>query len=397
MKTVQINTLCGVGSTGKICVLINEILEENDIENHILYSSGKSNHKNSIKYSNKIEIKISTVLSRIFGNWGFENYLSTRRLIKYLNKLKPEIIHLHNIHSHACNLKMLFSWIKKNKAKVIWTFHDCWAFTAYCPHFMLTGCNKWESGCETCGEYRKYSLLFNRSKELSEKKRKLLNNNDMVIVCPSEWLANKIKTSFLKHIPVTVIHNGVDLSVFKPIKSDFRKKHSIDENKKLLLGVSFGWDYSKGLDTFCDLARKLDDRFVIVLVGTDDKVDANLPDNIISIHKTSSQVELAEIYSSADIFINPTRQDTFPTVNMEAIACGTPVITFDVGGSPEIIDDNTGLVIEKYDINCLIEGIESVAFSNKFSTEKCLQKAKEFDKRKNFKQYLNIYKSFYND
>ena len=391
MIIAQINATCGAGSTGKICISVSELLSENGAENYIFYSSGSSDYPLGIKYANEIAIKMQTLVSRISGNYGFEARSITERLIKELERISPNIIHIHNIHSHSCNLEILFNYIRKNNIKTYWTFHDCWAFTAYCPYFDIFECDKWKTGCKKCPQIKQYSWFFDRSEYLYNKKKSVIEGTDLTIITPSQWLAGLVKESFFKDYPVKVINNGIDLNVFKPTDSDFRKKHNL-ENKYMVLGVAFGWGKRKGLDVFCELAKRLDNkRYQIVLVGTNDDVDKLLPKNIISIHRTQNQQELAEIYTAADLFVNPTREENYPTVNMEAIACGTPVVTFNTGGSPEIIDQSTGWVVDKNDIKTLVKIIGKLPEKNYITINKCVKYAERFDMNKAYHKYLQLY------
>jgi glycosyltransferase involved in cell wall biosynthesis len=313
-------------------------------------------------------------------------------MISELERIKPDIVHLHNIHGHDCNLDMLFTYFRKNKTKLVWTFHDCWAFTGYCTYFDMANCNKWQTQCEKCPKRREQSWFFDKSSKLFEKKKRLFEGLDLTIVTPSQWLADLVKQSFLKDYPVKVINNGIELSVFKPMQSDFRDKYGISQNKKIILGVAFDWGARKGLDVFLELSRRLDaEKYQIVLVGTNDKIDERLVDNIISIHRTQNQTELAEIYSAADVFVNPTREENYPTVNMEALACGTPVLTFRTGGSPEMLDETCGSVVAYGDVEALEKELIRICSKRPYSTEQCIQKAKEFDQNDRFKEYLDLY------
>ena len=389
MIIAQINATCGAGSTGKICISVSELLSENGAENYIFYSSGSSDYPLGIKYANEIAIKIQTLVSRISGNYGFEARSITERLIKELERISPNIIHIHNIHSHSCNLEILFKYIKEKNIKVYWTFHDCWAFTGYCPHFDMIGCDKWKTECNNCPQSGQFSWFFDRSEYLYNKKKSVIEGTDLTIITPSQWLAGLVKESFFKDYPVKVINNGIDLNVFKPTDSDFRKKHNL-ENKYMVLGVAFGWGARKGLDVFIELSKRLPENYQIVLVGTDDNVDKQLPGNIISIHRTQNQKELAEIYTAADLFVNPTREENYPTVNMEAIACGTPVVTFNTGGSPEMLDSTCGTVVEKNDIDGIYNEIKRVCETQPYSKDDCLKRAERFDKNLRFTEYLNL-------
>lgn len=250
-------------------------------------------------------------------------------------------------------------------------------------------------GCHNCSQYRDYpqSYVDQTKKMWNLKKKWFTEVKDMTIVTPSQWLADLVMQSFLREYPVKVINNGIDLSVFKPTTSNFKTKHNIPETTKILLGVSFGWGERKGLDVFIELSKRLNDEYRIVLVGTDYDTDKLIPSNVISIHRTQNQTELAEIYTAADLFINPTREENYPTVNMEALACGTPVITFKTGGSPEIIDDTCGVTVNCDDIDGLESHIRQICEQTKFSTQDCLDRAASFDRNKRLKEYIELYKS----
>lgn len=328
----------------------------------------------------------------LLGKNGMFSRKGTKQLIRDLEKFKPDIIHLHNLHSFCINFPMLFGYIKKNNIKVIWTLHDCWTFTGHCPHFVLAKCDKWKTGCHHCPQPRVYPKMYlDTSKKMYElKKEWFCGVENMTIVTPSQWLADLVKQSFLKDYPVKVINNGIDLSVFKPIESDFREKYGLVD-KKIVLGVSFGWGYRKGIDVFQKLAKRLSDDYKIVLVGTDTATDATLPENIISIHRTDSQIELAKIYTAADVFVNPTREENYPTVNMEAIACGTLVVTFKTGGSPEIVDESCGSVVEVDDVDAMEKEIIRICEEKPYSNLACLERAKTFDMNDRFNEYVELY------
>jgi glycosyltransferase involved in cell wall biosynthesis len=258
----------------------------------------------------------------------------------------------------------------------------------------MINCDKWKTGCHHCPQYREYPGSYvDRTETMYNLKKRWFNGiHNLTIVTPSQWLASHVKESYLKDYPVKVIHNGIDLSIFKPTKSEFRKNYNI-ENKFIVLGVAFDWGKRKGRDVFIDLAKKLDDRYKIVLVGTDDKVDRQLPGNIISIHRTNNQHELVKIYSAADVFVNPTLEDNFPTTNIESIACGTPVITFNTGGSPEILDDTCGSVVQCNVNEALIKEIIRTCTNKPYSQEACLTRARQYDVYENFLEYIELYKT----
>ncbi len=392
MKIVQINGTCGSGSTGKICIAVSELLTKQGTENYILYNLGKSSYPLGIRYMSKPEIKFQALKSRVLGNYGFQSQSATKRLLAELERISPDVIHLHNLHSHNVHLDVLFSYLKKRKIKLFWTFHDCWAFTGYCPYYDIARCDKWAGeDCGNCPQKAQYSWFFDRSKMLFERKKQLFSGLDLTIITPSQWLADQVKMSFLKEYPVKVINNGIDLSVFYPRETDFRKKYGV-ENKFILLGVAFDWGRRKGLDVFIRLAERLDpEKFQIVLVGTNDKADKLLPKNVISIHRTENQAQLAEIYSAADLFVNPTREENFPTVNMESLACGTPVLTFRTGGSPEIIDDQTGAVVDCDDEEALYDVITQSEKQRPFERKNCRNRAMLYNQQEKFLEYVELY------
>lgn len=390
MKVVQINATCGVGSTGKICTGISEMLNEKNIENYILFSNKSNNYSLGIPYANDKYIKIQALKSRIFGNYGFNSKKSTLKMIAELERIKPDIVHLHNIHGHDCDLEILFTYFKENKTKLIWTFHDCWSFTGYCTYFDMANCNKWKDGCKNCVQKRDYSWFFDKSNTLYEKKKRLFEGLDLTIVTPSQWLADMVSQSFFKEYPLEVIYNGIELDIFKPTQSDIRHKYGW-ENKKIVLGVSVEWGKRKGLDVFVDLANRLPSDYQIVLVGTNDIVDKELPSNILSIHRTQNQQELAEIYSCADVFANPTRDEVLGLVNIEALACGTSGVTFNSGGSPECYDETCGSVVDCDDVDALEKEIIRICEEKPYSKEACINKSKEFDKNERFKEYVELY------
>lgn len=291
------------------------------------------------------------------------------------------------------NLPLFFKYIKKAQIPIVWTLHDCWAFTGQCPHFTVANCDKWKTGCHDCpfphDEYPQARV--DRSELMWRIKKKWFTGvKNMTIVTPSQWLADLVNQSYLGEYPVQVINNGIDLSVFTPTSSNFRDRYGIGD-KYIVLGVSLGWGDKKGLDVFAELSKRLPESYQIVLVGTNGDTDSVLPDNIISIHSTNNQQELAEIYTASDVFANPTREENYPTVNMEALACGTPVVTFNTGGSPEIIDESCGIVVDCNDIDAMECAIKNVCENKLFSEAACLKHAEDFDSNVRFQEYIDLY------
>lgn len=350
MKVVQINTFSNK-STGTIMMSIHKELLKLGHESYVAWARGrKSNNKNEILIGNKLDVYFHGIMTRLTDKVGFYSKRATKRFIRKLEEIKPDIVHLHNIHGYYINIELLFNYLKEKNIKVVWTLHDCWPFTGHCAYFSFINCNKWKTQCNNCPQINKYPKSFtDNSKWNYEKKKELFTNINMTIITPSNWLANITKKSFMGNNKVIVINNGVDCDIFKQRKSNFRKKYNL-ENKTIILGVASTWEERKGLQEFIKLSEKLDNSYKIVLVGLSNKQLKIIPKNILGLKKTNTAEELAEIYSNADIFFNPTLEDNYPTTNLEAIACGTPVITYNTGGSPEIINNTKfGSVVNNID------------------------------------------------
>ena len=395
MRIAEINS-CNFGSTGNIMLEIAKVAEKCGHMAAVCYPKSRGNAKkrkgSDIVIGNRLSRNLHLKLAEITGLNGCFSYFSTLNFLRKLNKFKPDIIHLHNLHNCYVNLPLLFKYIKKHNIKTVWTLHDCWSFTGHCPYFDIAECDKWKTECYNCPQYKEYpKSLFDNSKYMYSLKKKWFTGvKNMTIVTPSKWLAGLVKKSYLKDYPVRVINNGIDLSVFKPTESDFRKKYAL-ENKYIVLGVASPWGKRKGFDAFSELAERLDDCYRIVLVGLAKEQKEGLPPNIIGLERTANQTELAGIYTAADVFANPTREENYPTVNMEAIACGTPVVTFNTGGSPEIIDETCGTAVAKNDIDGICNEIIKICETKPYSEETCLKRAESFDKNEKFREYIRLY------
>lgn len=390
MKVVQINMNCGGGSVGKICVAVSNLLNDRGIENYVLYALGSSDHPNGIRYTTKKAVKLAAMCAKVSGFFGFTSVGMTRRLIRELDRIQPDIVHMHNMHNHNANLSMLFAYLRKKGIKVFWTFHDCWAFTGYCAYFTMCGCDRWKTQCEKCPQWKSFSWFFDQSRHLYRMKKRAMQQLDMTVITPSRWLGDLVKQSFLGQYPVKVVPNGIDLNVFRPTEGSFRERYHC-EDKHIVLSVAYAWDQRKGGDVMIEMARRLGDKYQIVMVGTDAATDKLLPDNVISIHRTNNQQELAEIYTAADVFVIPTREENYPTVNMEALACGTPVITFRTGGSPEMLDESCGIVVDCDDWDAFEHEIRRVCEEGVLTREACLEKAKQFSDKDCFQRYIELY------
>ena len=398
MKVMQINSVCGIGSTGRIATDIHNILMDQGHESYIAYGRDlPKNCENVIRIGTEIDNYTHVAKTRLFDKHGFGSIKATKEFINKVKDIDPDIIHLHNIHGYYINIEILFDYLKEANKPVVWTLHDCWSFTGHCAYFDYVGCDKWKTGCYSCPEKKAYpsSLIFDNSKNNYINKKEIFTGvKNLTIVTPSQWLANLVQESFLNEYPVKVINNGIDLNVFKPIESRFREKYNLQDNF-IILGVASTWNRRKGLKYFEEMSEVLEKDERIVLVGLSEKQLKELPNSIIGISRTNNVEELVEIYSSADVFVNPTLEDNFPTTNLEALACGTPVITFDTGGSPECVDTNTGIVVEEKSANKLIEDIRNIKSNLKSSySNHCIMKAKShYDKNERFMDYINVYET----
>ncbi|MBQ7999949.1 MAG: glycosyltransferase [Ruminococcus sp.] len=391
MKILQINSVYGVRSTGRIVYELEMLQSKSGIKPYIVSGEGFADSPHVHIMSGKLYLKANILMTRLFGKHGFYSRLATRRMLRFVDKASPDIIHLHNIHGHYFNVRMIFEYIQKHNIPVVWTLHDCWAFTGHCPHFDYIGCDKWRTGCGACPQRRGYpdSWFFDRSRGNFKIKEKIFTaTQNMHIVTPSDWLSSLARQSFLGKYPVTTIHNGIDTDVFSPCESDFKKRYGL-EDKFVILGIVSNLNSTKGGQYFLELAKLLSEDEHIVLLSLEQGVDL-LPHNITAIGRTDNAYELAQVYSGSDVFVNPTLQDTFPTVNLEALSCGVPVVTFDTGGSPEAVTKDSGAVAKKGDIRELYQGIQRVR-KGEFSAEKCRARGLRFSAERCFSEYIDLY------
>jgi len=400
MKILQISIEVNSGSVGRIAEQIGEKIIANQWESYITFARNNLPSKSqTIRIGNRFDILWHGVMTRIFDNHCFESKSATKKLISQIKEIKPDIIHLHHLHGYFINIDILFNYLSSANIPIVWTFHDCWSFTGHCAHFEYVNCAKWETQCYKCPQTNEYpkSLIFDGSRKNFLQKKRLFNSvNNMTIVPVSNWLGNLVERSFLKDHHVEVIQNGIDLEVFKPkeSKSKIISKYNLQEKDFIILGVASTWEYKKGLDYFIKLSELLTEEHQIILVGLKEEQIKKLPKSIIGIRRTENTGELADLYSAADVFVNPTLEDTFPTTNLEALACGTPVITFNSGGSPETLSDKTGIVLFKKDVSSLIDAIQVIKSNTKKQYEKeCRDRAiKLYDKDQKFENYITLYK-----
>jgi putative colanic acid biosynthesis glycosyltransferase len=399
MKILQINSSVNSGSTGRIAEQIGSQIIKKGHESFIAYGRGnRPSSSKLIKIGNFKDVLIHGIYSLFFDKHGFGSIQSTKKLLKQIDEIKPDVIGLHNVHGYYLNIELLFNYIKLKNIPLVWTFHDCWPITGHCAYFDSISCEKWKTGCTNCELKNKYpkSILIDNSRHNYLKKKSLFNQvSHVTIVTPSIWLKNIIKDSFLKHA-VVHIPNGVDLNVFKPVidLKEIKDKYNIG-SKKVVLGVASVWDERKGLNDFIKLKLVSDRDIKIILVGLNKAQIKNLPANIIGIERTESITELAALYSLADVFVNPTYVDNFPTTNIESLACGTPIITYKTGGSPEAIDKFTGVIVEKGNLSSLENAISHVlTLGKEYYSKACRERAEKFyDKDDKYDDYFNLYET----
>ncbi|MGC9151640.1 MAG: glycosyltransferase [Microbacter sp.] len=393
----QINTVGNSGSHGQIAEAIGNLAMEHGWISYIAYARRPRASKSKlIKIGTKWDIGMHVFQTRLFDRHGFASRRATKILIKRIKAIQPDIIHLHNIHGYYLNIELLFEYLSFANIPVIWTLHDCWPITGHCSHFDFIGCDKWKTGCFECPQKNRYpkSILFDRSRKNYQQKKEFFTSiPNLTIVPVSKWLGNVVKQSFLRKKAVRVIYNGIDTTLFVPLDVNKMKSKLRLEGKFIILGVASVWDDRKGLNDFVRLSQLLDSQYQIVLVGLTQQQIKKLPHTIIGISKIESTNQLVKYYSGANVFLNPTLEDTFPTTNLESLACGTPVITYKAGGSPEAIDSTTGIIVEKGDIHGIVNAIKMIHSKGKsFYSSACRERAVQFfSKEDRFEEYIDLY------
>ncbi len=398
-RVLFLNTVAGKGSVGRIVTGLSTALKERGSESLICLGRWDSPAGHEVyRIGSERDVYIHGALSRLTDRHGLYSSDATKKLTEKIREYDPDIIHIHNVHGYYVNYQLLFSFLKNEYAKkeghrIIWTLHDCWTFTGHCVHFEYAGCERWKEGCHDCPEKKQYpaSLFLDNSRDNYRLKKEAFTGiRNLTIVTPSEWLKDRVKESFLKEYPVYTVPTGIDLKVFKEQKTGIRERYGIGE-KTMLLGVANPWRERKGFDDFLKLADAAGDNTVIAMVGLNKAQVAKTSDhrNIIAVMKTDSIREMAEWYSTADIYVNLTYEDTFPTTNLEAMACGTPVITYRAGGSPEALTEESGIVTEVGDIEGVLKAVRELKErDSKETAESCVEQASRYSLDQMFRRYL---------
>ncbi len=392
MRVLMINSVCGIRSTGRICTDLADILEKKGHEVKIAYGREnvlETHKKYAVRIGNDFDLKLHGIKSRLFDAHGFASKRVTEKFIDWVKQYNPDIIHLHNIHGYYLNIEVLFSYLRTCGKKIIWTLHDCWTFTGHCSHFDYIGCDKWKTQCSNCPQLKEYpkSIFADSSTRNYIKKKELFSNiPNLTLITPSVWLKEIVTQSFLGEYPVKTIYNGIDLTVFKPTYSNFKEKNGL-QDKKIILGVSSVWNKKKGFDDFIQLSKMIDDSYRIVLVGLNEAQKAQLTEKMLGIQRTNNLKELCEIYTAADVFVNPSVEETMGLTTAEALACGTPVIVYNKTAVPEVLDETCGTVLCENTPKAIFDSLSKIDFPE----NNCILRAAKFAKEDKYQEYIDTY------
>lgn len=395
MRILYINSVCGVGSTGRIVTDLASAAAVEGNECFIAYGIGDAKNIDplrTIKISNPFEYYFSNFLSKATGLTGCYNGLATIRLIQYIEKIQPDMVHMHNLHGYYLNVFKLFNYLRKKNIPIVWTLHDCWAYTGNCSHYSYVGCERWKEACGSCPQKSRYpqTYFFDFSRFLLKRKKEIFTKiGSMYLTTPSKWLAGEVQQSFLKKYPCLPIYNGMDTAAFDIAESKFKVQNHL-QNKKIVLGVANAWGAKKGLFDFYKLSELLPDGYRVVLVGLSDSQLQALPSNIIGITRTSNIEELVDIYNAADVFVNPSYEETFGMTSIEALLCGVQVVAYNKTALPEVISSKYGVVVEAGDGNGLADAVVRLQPADRSEVRKT---ALKYGKENMTKQFMDLYKS----
>lgn len=398
MKVLQINAVYGQGSTGTIVRDIEKMCEESGIECYVASPDKKVlKAKHGYVIGNTLDHKIHALLSRIHGKQAYYSHIPTRNLIRWIDEIKPEIVHLHNLHSNYIHLNMLLRYLAKRDIKTIVTLHDCWFLTGGCFYYTATGCNKWLTNCKKCPKQKEDTpAVFSKqsAKILADRKKYLLAIPHLYITGVSQWMAHESLRTFLKDTPTYVIPNGIDMDVFKPTLSDLRKRLGL-ERKYVILGPASKWLSDINKEVLTKFTELMQPDEALLLFGVDVQDTLNLPKNVITYGYTKNREELAQLYTMADVFVNCSREDSLSLINVEAQACGTPVVTFDQTGPKETVDEINSFSVTTGDTVMMYEKVSTIKHKGTEKNENIKFVAGVYEKRKNYFKYINLYQNIY--
>lgn len=396
-KVVQINVVPNM-STGRIMMQVDARAREAGYDSYCFYRLGETSADGRhAPIGTPLSVRWHGVMTRLFDRTALHSAGDTRRLLEKLDAIAPDLVHLHVIHGYYIHMPLLFAWLQKKKIPVVWTMHDCWAITGHCAHFDRVGCERWRTGCHHCPQKGVYpaSMLLDRSaRNHTEKRARILGLENLTVVTPSRWLAGVLQESFLDRYPIRVIANGVDTAAFAPASAAavraLREKHGL-AGKRIYLAVASSWTEAKGLSDLRAMAALLREDECIVIVGLAPGQISGMPEGILGLGRTDGMAELAAWYTAADCLINPTLEDTFPTVNLESMACGTPVAAYRTGGCPEQLEDAPGRVTEKGDAAALLDAARALAAEEKPAAACRDHVLAHYDAEKQYPRYLELY------
>jgi len=400
LKVLQINAVYNMGSTGVMVREIGDVLEKEGHEVYYAVACSHEKKENLYEIGNLLDHKLHAFFSRVLGRQGYYSCSATIKLLKWVDGVKPDIIHIHNLHSNYINYLYLFKYVQKRKIKTIITLHDCWFFTGKCFHFLYDDCNKWKDECGECPRIHceQNSFLFDRTKRVLEDKRKYIGLNEQVtVVTVSDWLRTLAQESVLRKREILTIKNGIDLAVFSPQQVD-RSDYGISNSKFVVLGMANKWLASENRETFVEITSFLQEDELLLLIGCNKHQLENLPNGVKGVGYIYERERLSEYYSLSDVFVNVTKVDSLPTVNIESLACGTPVVTYNSGGSAEILNSDVGICLEYGDVEGLKKAIRQIKKERKSSySEKCRKHAQMYyQKDNNYQKYIELYKKLKN-
>ncbi len=397
MKILHINAVLDIGSTGTITRDIHELCISKGISSKIVYAIGPERDTDLYRMGNIIDHKLHALLSRFSENQASFSNIPTRNLIKEIEKYHPDWVHFHNVHANFIHVYKVLDYLSNKGIGVVITLHDCWFFTGGCTHFTSFKCDRWKINCGECPRMNSFgerpSIFDGTARNRKNKFDALSKLQNLYLVGVSNWVVNQSKLFGLTNAKYATIYNGIDFEIFKPTESDLRKQLNID-GKFILLGPSDKWKSAHNIENLKLLASKIDEDCVIVLFGGREK-DSTLPDNIIEYSYTRDKQQLAQLYSMSDVFINSTHEDTLSLINIEAQACGTPVITYRNTGAQETVDEVSSISVPDDDIDVLLFKIKEMKQNTKSSYSKeCINWVRSrFDINENYQKYIELYKS----
>lgn len=399
-KLLQICVEGNTGSTGRMAEAIGRFVIKSGWDSYIAYGRfPRTSESKIIKIGSPVDVFLHGIQTRLFDRHSLGSSKATRKLIKDIDSISPDIIHLHHLHGYYINIQILFDYLSTLSIPVVWTFHDCWSITGHCCHFDYVQCKKWKQECYDCSQKHEYpaSFFFDRSKKNYYLKKQLFNSvKNLTVVSVSKWLDSIVQESFLNAVQREVIYNGVNTDTFN-LNGEIlaiREKYGI-ENKFLILGVAKPWSEHKGFQDFIELSKYLDDESIIALVGLNSKQRKKLSNNVIAIEETENQRGLKDLYVASDLFMNLSVEETFGLTTAEALSCGTPAVVYNATACPEIVDENTGFVVTKGDIKGLLKAIAQVKLNGKkVYSKNCRDRVlKLFNCEKQYTQYFELYSS----